>query len=501
MKKSALRRAADSRRLVLIDRGFLALSVVSACLAVVALGDLALRAYLRLEVRWDALSYHLPFAARRGGVGLPYAVKDAHERWYHAFPYLPDLVQGLLWRVTGSVNAAGLANYLALLLFLVYAHFFLRARFWQVALIALCAPLVIIHSATAYVDLFGNALLAIGLSSCLALFLFPERSSWLVLTGGLVGLMGAAWSKYQMAPLVGLAWLLFATVCLFYPPTRFAGKKRQVWAVLGVAALLIGVPYLRNLIEFGNPFWPMRMPFLSGLFPYTDVNDWAAERPPPLKDYAQLPLFFHSLFEINHPTHYDGRERWIVDQGNAWISFRMGGFWAVGVVAYLFSSVTILVTCRKKAGLALSFIGLGMLLFVGVLPQSNELRYYLFIPLVWAALIAMLFPEFRQKQPALAALFSLLTIGMFGYMVSENREHYRLEEIDFPKAATMYGADRFWSHMESGKLYCAVDLEPMGMLLTGPTMKEFSVHSQDKEEQCPSGAVVLMKDGSQHLKQ
>ncbi len=136
------------------------LGVVLALVALVALGDLGLRAALHLETRWDAFGYHVPFAALRAGIKLPYSMNDGMFPYYQGFPPLPELLQGLLWRVTGTINATGVVNWLAFVGFLAYCHFVLRIRFWLVALIALTAPMVIIQSATNYVDLFGNSLLA-----------------------------------------------------------------------------------------------------------------------------------------------------------------------------------------------------------------------------------------------------------------------------------------------------------------------------------------------------
>src|SRR5207249_4762493 len=124
---------------------------------------------------------------------LPYDMNDTMKPFYQGYPPLPDVLQGFLWRLTGSVNATGVLNYLAFVVFLAYCHLALHARFWVVALIALAAPMVIIHTTVSYVDLFGNSLLAIGVSSCLHLYLFPERPSRLVLLSGLGGLIGAAW--------------------------------------------------------------------------------------------------------------------------------------------------------------------------------------------------------------------------------------------------------------------------------------------------------------------
>ena len=113
---------------------------------VLVLTLLFLRSILRLEPRWDTFFYHLPFAAIRGGLDLPYVFNDTLDNIYKGFPPLAHFVQGLLWRITGSVNATGCVNLLAFLAFLIFCYRRLKAPFWLVAMIALTAPLVLIHT-------------------------------------------------------------------------------------------------------------------------------------------------------------------------------------------------------------------------------------------------------------------------------------------------------------------------------------------------------------------
>src|ERR1700680_3823688 len=67
------------------------LTVVCAVVATLALVDLAVRSAMRLEIRWDTFSYHLPFAAIRGGLWIPYDMNDTIRPLFEGFPPLPDL--------------------------------------------------------------------------------------------------------------------------------------------------------------------------------------------------------------------------------------------------------------------------------------------------------------------------------------------------------------------------------------------------------------------------
>ena len=124
------------------------------------------------------------------------------------------------------------------------------------------------------------------------------------------------------------------------------------------------------------------------------------QRPPAQRGEPQAVVFVKSLFEIDVPTHYPNRARWIIDQGNANAGFRSGGFWGAGTLIYLVITFAMLMAYRRREGFIAGLAGLGLLAFVAVLPQSNELRYYMFIPLTWAATIGMLLPHIRREVPA-----------------------------------------------------------------------------------------------------
>jgi hypothetical protein len=473
-------------------------------IAIVALADLALRSAILLDpFGYDSFFYHLPFAALRGGLSIPYDMNDSVRAQFDAFPPLPELVQGVLWRITGSVNATGVVNFLAFGAFLLYAHKVFRAPFWLVGLISLTAPLVLIHTSVDYVDLFGNAWLAIGVSSILFAYLFPERRSRAVVIGGLAGLTLAAWTKYILVPIVIVGFVVLA-VMVIRSTAAFRVSRRQAAAVILVFAVLASAPYIKNLASYGNPFWPLRVPFVGALFPYSADPSVVEEghpidRPPQLKDAPQLQVFVESLFETRNPLRYVDRPRWILDQfqwppANA---HRMGGFWGIGTAIFLVLTAGLLIAYRRRAGIIATLSGLALLCFVGVLPQSNELRYFMFIPLTWAAGIGMLFPPMKIRFPRVAVGILALVLVLFGYIVSENWPYYQLAALDNRAAAKVWGADKFWPLMKPGETYCAVHMYPLGFLLTGPTLKEFSIVDRSEASLCPPGTIIITKEGIQ----
>jgi hypothetical protein len=469
-----------------------AASLVAGIVAVVALVDLAARATLRLNCRWDTFAYHLPYAAVRGGLSIPYDMNEMMRSPFDGYPPLPHFIQGVLWRITGSVNATGVVNYLAFAGFLAYAHRVLRAPFWLVALISLTAPLVIIHASVSYVDLFGNAFLAVGVCSCLHLFLFPDEASRGVFKGGLAGLAAAAWSKYLLVPVAASVFAIL-TLLAWRRPRSAGTSPRNVACLLAAAALIAAAPYAKNWVIYGNPFWPIGVPIVGQHLPYTNdaIAQGFREQPVQAREASQPERFLTSLFEIDQPTSYPSRPRWTIDQGGTDVAFRMGGFWGTAACFYLIAVSALLVICHGRRGAIAAAGGVGLLGLVAILPQSHQLRYYLFIPLSGAATIGMLFSRFGQLAPRVAPAMLALITAFFVHMVFENRSHYLIERVDYLAAARAWGAADFWPRLERGKTYCAIDFVPLGMMLTGPTMSEYTIIDRTTAALCPAGSVPL----------
>jgi hypothetical protein len=175
----------------------------------------------------------------------------------------------------------------------------------------------------------------------------------------------------------------------------------------------------------------------------------------------------------------------------------MGGFWGFGAFAYLLIAGGLLVALRRRVGLVAGTAFLGLLAFVAIIPQSNELRYYQFIPLTWAATIGMLFETFRERAPRAATGLLAAVLVLFGYMVSENLPHYSIEKVDYRDAAVAWQAANWWPMLQTGKTYCAVNMIPIGILMTGPTMHEYSIVDRSTVALCPAGSIVVTNAGIQ----
>ncbi len=351
-------------------------NIVGFSVAAIALLTLLLRACLRLEQYGeDTYYYHIPFAALYGHIPISFTMDDLMYQRYLGFPPLPELVQGLLWRITGSLNAVSVTSYLAFCVFLFFCHRILRARFWIVALIALCSPMVLIHLTIPYVDLFANSFMAIEICALVAQYYFDRSDDRALLLWGLIGLILAAWSKYQMVALCAVLFPLYFLLQMVHRE-GVAGRTGRLpagAAIVLIAMLIASAPYVKNWAKYGNPFWPVALPVSETLFPHKEAVYSQTQIHPALRNTSGFRRFFLSLFEVYNGTVPMG-ERWNLDQGGwrMWHEkgFRMGGFWNVVVVVSNAALFLVLYLINRKKGIIVSVWIVGFYCFIATLPQS-----------------------------------------------------------------------------------------------------------------------------------
>jgi len=109
----------------------------------------------------------------------------------------------------------------------------------------------------------------------------------------------------------------------------------------------------------------------------------------------------------------------------------------------------------------------------------------------------MLFRPIQIRFPRVAAGILALVLVLFGYIVSETSQYYQVAALDNRAAAKIWGADKFWPLLKPGETYCAVHMYPLGFLLTGPTLTEFSIVDRSRASLCPPGTIILTKEGLQ----
>ena len=189
-----------------------AVAVVCATAASVALVDLGVRSAVYLNIRWDTFMYHLPFAALRGGLAIPYDMNDT-MRPIPGIPSAAGSGPGPSLEVHGIRERHGCRQ--------LHCLRPVPDLLPQGAKGAILACRTHIADGADGIDPYrcelrrprGGAFLAIGVASCLHVYLFPDRHSRTVIICGLAGLAASAWSKYQLVPVVVLVLVLVRGRC------------------------------------------------------------------------------------------------------------------------------------------------------------------------------------------------------------------------------------------------------------------------------------------------
>lgn len=340
-------------------------------LAALVLGSIAWSSWHDVSQAWDSGYYHLPFAARLAGIvrSDAYVFDVENQARFQGFPLLGELLQGIFWRITGRVQAA---NFVALLSIPLFA-WTLRKRFdvpLHVSLLALLAiPLVMTHASSCYVDLPANLAASVVVLLAIEAWAAPRDidPKTLALAIGCAAI--AANMKALLHVIVALA-----LAAIFVRLLK--SKERKKAAALAAAAPLVFFTPLKDLVLYGNPYFPLKWSLLGHAFrgteaPYSASPPWLEHSPEPVR-------FVCSLLEIGIRPMTDPR-RWTVDQWMPQSSTgnRLGGFFGAYVIANLL--VLAWLAWRDEGRIARR-VAAGFGVFtcvVSVMPQAHELRYYL----------------------------------------------------------------------------------------------------------------------------
>lgn len=356
---------------------------------------------------YDVWYYHLPFAARIVGLTSPatYGLSAENFARYEGFPLFAELLQGLVWRLTGHVAATSFVALGGLFALVVFVRRIFAAPM-AIALLALLAiPLVQIHATAGYIDLPANAA-----ATMLLLLVLRALVAGTVSRQALVGaaLLSAATAnmKFQLVPIV-----LAAAVVLVVLALRERDGRGARLAILALAFPLVFATPLKNLALHGNPVWPVELTALGHPFPH--VEGAYAQSPPQLRDASRPVRFARSVLEVdNHPI---GAHRWSLDQ---WApaedpACRMGGYFGVYVVVNLLA-LGLAVLRRLHLALVAGGLFAGVTAIAAIVPQSHELRYYMHWMLLLVCLNVIMWT--RERLPRfVVGLVALTALGIVAW--------------------------------------------------------------------------------------
>ena len=331
---------------------------------------------------WDTLMYHMPFAARMAHL---YSFDDFStiqilEERYQGFPMLVEFLQGWFWRLLQRPEGINLINSIAFVSLALFLRIRSKIPFIVSLIFYFSIPTILVGSLSAYIDVFVGVFIALGF---LALYYFWISGKVSDGYWALAFFAVANNSKYTALLFVVFAFLFFLK--MFFEIKKPSFKNIAIVAFLW---MIVFFPQIRNLIVYQNPIYPQKPPLLSTLMPNgTQENKYEDQGPEYLKGSLNSVKFAYSFFEINA---YDAKRPllWTIDQGDVLSSsksFRMGGYFFVNILFWLVLSIVLLrlkgISDTIKTPKVFGSILL-LTVVVSCMPQSHELRYWLFIPIL-----------------------------------------------------------------------------------------------------------------------
>ncbi len=434
------------------------------------------KSFLHFPLDWDFLAYHLPGALATFGL-TSYTPEPRLVAVIAGFPPLPRLVAGGLVLATGRFSAAGALNvvaFSAMIAGLVWLHgrsFSLR---WFLTAV-LGVPLFVLHLASGYVDLFAGCWLTLALAALAGLESSTARPLARALL--LVAALGlAVLSKFQAWP---IAALIGAAGLWRFAALAHAGPVRRARALaLGLALVVaLGAWPARNMMVYRNPVYPVEFPLAPGLFPNALIEaDSGVFNLPRWLESSSRPLRFAASVAEWNRFRSGERFAWSLDQGaraNPADSphHRLGG-WFPWTIAWFALGSALAFRARRVPASALA-VFVGSLALVAFLPQSHELRYWLFAPLtlaLWTSLGVEGAPAHARR-----ALKAALVAGALLVLLAT-----RPFAIDArpPQAFAPREARAFWAQQAAhpGRGPASIcDVNPDGIFWSGPTFREYRV--------------------------
>jgi hypothetical protein len=353
---------------------------------------------------WDVWYYHLPFAARLWGI-VPadaFAFHASNEARWQGFPLLGEALQGLLWKITGRLQAANLVAFASVPLLALFLRRVFAVPFHLGVIALFAVPLVMTHATSCYVDLPANACAA-----ALVLLVWRAWSSDAPLrprAAAGAGLLAAAAAgmRFQLLPVLGVALLALA------PRALRAGKKTTTALVIA-SSLVLAWP-VKNAVAHGNPVYPVQLSIAGHVLPGPETP--YASSPPSLARAPRPQRWLWSVLEIGARP-LGSTRRWTVDQ---WAppdddAYRMGGFFGAYVVAMLalFAWHAWRSWASRRTRAAVVTLA-ALTAIVSMLPQSHELRYYMVWMLALVGLALATAPVERRGPVTIACVAALAAV-------------------------------------------------------------------------------------------
>jgi hypothetical protein len=342
----------------------------------------------------DAFMYHIPFAARIWHIIPPeqYTFEYNTERRFLGFPLLANFLQGFFWFIFQKPEATNLLCYVSLIVFISYLIFYLRIPLYLGTIALLAVPMVHMHAARSYIDLPGNISVSVLILTTYLLYIKKIDFNIQNLLIIILSATAAANTKFQLIPVtfITLCFTLTNILTQFWKNTPQGQSKiiglMKPLLISFVASLIIFATPITNIVLYQNPFYPVKVEIAGIVLNHNEaVPDFMHEN---LKKLSPAFRWAKSVLEINA---FDSRRPWQWTLAMDFISwneerFGMGGYFGGYVV---FNILLFIFLCWRhnntdsKVAMTLMVI---MTFFTSIMPQSYELRYYMYWMIVFVSL-------------------------------------------------------------------------------------------------------------------
>ena len=401
--------------------------------SIVLLASIFLISFFDGNYGGDAYMYHLPFAARLWGIISPeqYTFEYDIEHRLKGFPLLANFLQGFFWKVFQRPEATNLLAFFSLITLITYLRFYLKIPFYLATLSLLAVPMIHMHAARSYIDLPGNVSVAILILTTYLLYInqisFNNKTFLLIVVTSAV----AANMKFQLIPVVFIILLAIfpQVIAKYWHPNGNAktGLMRllKVISLCLLASLVIFATPIKNIALYQNPFYPVKVEIAGRVLNYNEVPpNFMHEN---LRNMPPYVRWGRSILEINA---FDERRPWPWTLAMDFISwseerFGIGGYFGGYVIVniLLFGYLCFRqFNYSSRVALVLMII---MTSLTSVMPQSYELRYYMYWMIVLVSLNSYLLchnvEKRRDRKIINPQYFALVAAGfMFIFMEKTN---------------------------------------------------------------------------------
>lgn len=360
------------------------LEIVLILIAALVTISIFLKAIIDIDTNYDTWWYHLPFAARIWGI-VPvekFTPESVIQYRFSGFPLLAHWLQGLLWFITGRVQAANLVCFFSLIIYFVFLKIYFQVPLYLSIISLLAIPLVLTHATSSYVDLPGNIGISVLVMMTYLLFRekqLPSQRDAIVM---FLGAATAANIKPQLQPLTFLVCCVIGLRLLwlhFKQPSTLKPNLGKIVPIAFLASLLIFATPVKNIVLHSNPFYPIQIKVAGVVLNHELVPKTYQEGNRPQK-------WLDSVLEITSPPW------WTTDQWNGGDDNYMdrgGGFFGAYVIFNLLFLIGFTIheliqnrQLSQEMGSIDSRTALVTALVMSIVPanfpQSHELRYFMF---------------------------------------------------------------------------------------------------------------------------